>query len=349
MPGDEIFDSVRLRRDGVDFTQWPKLSCSAANQLDLDVSDLRLNGDRSLQFQGNGKISTAGSLRLFTDAPVASEKLSILANGNVGIGNPTPTTKLEVNGTIKATSFQGSFSGDGSALTNLSVTASQWQNGASSSISYSAGNVGIGVAPGYKLDVGGRMRVRQTKGNSTAGIWLSGYYRQEFDAAFVGMKSLEEVGFWGNTGAAGWRLFVDTSNGNLSVTGGAFKPGGGAWGSSSDKRLKDNIRPLTNALDRLLNLRGVVYEWKQPEKQGNLTGPQIGLIAQEVEEVFPDWVGVDSDGYKTLTIRGFEALTVEAFKQLKAENESLKARCETLEAKLEALYDRLQVIKSVEA
>jgi hypothetical protein len=60
MPGEEIFDSIRLRSDSVDFTQWPKLSCGDANQLDLDVSDLRLDADRSLQFQGNGQIRTGG-------------------------------------------------------------------------------------------------------------------------------------------------------------------------------------------------------------------------------------------------------------------------------------------------
>ena len=159
MPGDEIFDSIRLRRDSVDFTQWPKLSCGDANQLDLDVSDLRLDGDHSLQFQGNGQIRTAGSLRILTDSPVATEKLTILPNGNVGIGNVAPITKLEVSGTIKATTFQGNFAGDGSALTNLPVTANQWQNGASNSISYSAGNVGIGTpTPQGKLEVSGDIR-----------------------------------------------------------------------------------------------------------------------------------------------------------------------------------------------
>ncbi|XHX78800.1 MAG: hypothetical protein RBJ76_02385 [Stenomitos frigidus ULC029] len=162
MPGDEIFDSIRLRRDSVDFTQWPKLSCGDANQLDLDVSDLRLDGDRSLQFQGNGQIRTAGSLRILTDSPVATEKLTILPNGNVGVGNVAPSTKLEVSGTVKATTFQGKFEGDGSALINLPVApvaASQWPSGASGSISYTGGNVGIGTTtPQGKLEVSGDIR-----------------------------------------------------------------------------------------------------------------------------------------------------------------------------------------------
>ena len=42
-----------------------------------------------------------------------------------------------------------------------------------------------------------------------------------------------------------------------------------------------------------------------PEKQGGLTGTQIGLVAQEVEEVFPEWVGTDADGMKYVAIRRF--------------------------------------------
>jgi hypothetical protein len=51
--------------------------------------------------------------------------------------------------------------------------------------------------------------------------------------------------------------------------------------------------------------------------------------------VFPQWISTDPDGYKNMTVRGFEALAVEAFKQLKAEfkaeNEKLRARIEALE------------------
>lgn len=120
-------------------------------------------------------------------------------------------------------------------------------------------------------------------------------------------------------------------NGNLTVEGGAWKPGGGPFSVSSDVRLKKGIEPLRGALERLSRLRGVSFEWKEPEEQGNLTGSQMGLIAQEVEAVLPEWVEKDRNGYKMLTIRGFEALAVEAFKDLKRQNDEFRYRIEALE------------------
>jgi hypothetical protein len=129
---------------------------------------------------------------------------------------------------------------------------------------------------------------------------------------------------------------------NLVVTGNAFKPGGGSWGVASDIRRKQHVQPLVRALDKLLRLRGVSFEWKEPEQQGNLTGPQMGLIADEVEEVFPEWISADSEGYKQLTVRGFEALVVEAFRTLKAENDHIKVQNQTLETRMMTLEAKLQ-------
>lgn len=106
-----------------------------------------------------------------------------------------------------------------------------------------------------------------------------------------------------------------------------------------DTGLKTNIQPLKGALKKLLQLCGVTYEWKQPEAQANLTGPQMGLISQEVESVFPEWVGVDPTGYQTLAITGFEALSIEAIKELKAKSKAVTLRVQALETKLKALEE----------
>jgi hypothetical protein len=117
----------------------------------------------------------------------------------------------------------------------------------------------------------------------------------------------------------------------LEVNGTAGKPGGGPWSLASDERLKNNIRQLTGTLDKLLELRGVTFEYKDPAKIHELSGERIGMVAQEVEKVFPDWVDSGPDGFKRLTFRGFEALTVEALRDLRAEKD---ARIAQLEARL---------------
>jgi hypothetical protein len=292
------------------------------------------------------------------------QHVTIASNGNVGIGTTTLADRLNVDGRIRAGALTigpwpanptgyaciGSNLQDQNNAGNYALLVGTGQEAGTTYLNGSAaiglrirndqrvtiasnGFVGVGtMGPGYLLDVNGRMRVRQDrKGQLTAGIWLSSYSSVEADHAFVGMRTLNEVGFYGNTGVANWRLWVNTDNGNLTVAGNAFKPGGGAWGSSSDRRLKDNIRPLEGALGSLLKLRGVSYEWKDPDSQGGLDGPQIGFVAQDVESVFPDWVGLDAEGFKTLTIRGFEALVVEALKELKAENERLSGQLKQLQ------------------
>ncbi|MFC1888762.1 tail fiber domain-containing protein [Thermodesulfobacteriota bacterium] len=139
----------------------------------------------------------------------------------------------------------------------------------------------------------------------------------------------------------------------LEVNGSAAKPGGGSWTSSSDIRLKKNVETLEGALDDMLALRGVTFEWQEPEEHGNMTDIQMGMVAQEVEEVFPSWVGEDRDGYKDLTFRGFEALTTEAVRELnnkidalEAENEEMRRIVEEIRIEMEGMKALLGVARA---
>ena len=139
------------------------------------------------------------------------------------------------------------------------------------------------------------------------------------------------------------RLGVGTSTPSftLEVDGSAGKPGGGSWSVASDRRLKKDVRALKSALETLLALRGVTYEYKDPEAIRELPGRQTGFIAQEVEEVLPAWVDERADGMKALTIRGFEALCVEALREVVEESHVLRDENERLRAESEALAERL--------
>jgi len=101
----------------------------------------------------------------------------------------------------------------------------------------------------------------------------------------------------------------------------AAKPTSSSWTISSDRRLKKNIRTIDGALDQLMHLRGVTYQWKDPASQGDMAGTYTGMIAQDVEKVFPEWIRDDANGFKTLTVIGFEGIVVEALRELRAEKD----------------------------
>jgi hypothetical protein len=127
---------------------------------------------------------------------------------------------------------------------------------------------------------------------------------------------------------------------NLEVGINACKPGGGSWATCSDRRYKKNIRDLDGSLDNLLKLRGVTFEYKDPASINERHGQRVGLIAQEVEQVFPEWVVEKSDGYKMVAPSGFEALTVEALRELRQEKDrQLAAMKNEKDAQIAALQD----------
>ena len=97
----------------------------------------------------------------------------------------------------------------------------------------------------------------------------------------------------------------------------------GGWAAPSDSRLKHHITPLSSGtLDRLLALQGVTFQYNtNAPKNYFVPGVHTGFIAQEVEKVFPDWVSSDDTGYKLVAPKGFEALAVEALRELRIEKD----------------------------
>ena len=93
----------------------------------------------------------------------------------------------------------------------------------------------------------------------------------------------------------------------------------------SDARLKRDIEPIQNALGSILRLGGKTFTWRRDEfpEEGFAEGLDIGLIAQEVEEVLPQLVQEDRDGYKAIEYGKLTAVLVEAIKQLDAQNGAL--------------------------
>ncbi|MCH8904367.1 MAG: tail fiber domain-containing protein, partial [Bacteroidetes bacterium] len=89
---------------------------------------------------------------------------------------------------------------------------------------------------------------------------------------------------------------------------------------TSDRRLKKEIHTLENALDKVMALRGVSYYWRVDEfKDRNLDSRlQMGVIAQEIEEILPNVVDTDKEGYKSVQYTQLVPLLIEAMQEQQA-------------------------------
>ena len=105
--------------------------------------------------------------------------------------------------------------------------------------------------------------------------------------------------------------------------------------AGSDLRWKKNIVPISNAMSLVEALQGVSFEWRKDEfKDKNFEeGRQIGLIAQDVEQVIPEIVKTDKDGYKAIAYEKLTAVLVEALKEQQQRIRELTVRIEELEKK----------------
>lgn len=136
----------------------------------------------------------------------------------------------------------------------------------------------------------------------------------------------------------------------------------GTWNQCSDIKLKKNISPIENSLYKILNLKGVTYQWRKEEFASYKfeSGEKIGLIAQDVEKVFPELVRTESDGMKSVNYSNLTAVLVEAMKeqqkiiteqemQIKKQEQELaglKEHQNSLEVKISEQQEKINLILS---
>ena len=308
---------------------------------------------------GTDTVDTIGSLHTMS-----------LDGGNVGIGTTSPGSyKLNVqggntllSGNVDVGNFQGAdrfltLKVDGGNKYRSGVRFWAWQENFGYSIEHD------------ERDTGLHFKNHNVNADGTTAMVIKG----------------GNVGI-GTTDPAGQRLKVQ--GGNLHCTGKVYAEGGlvfwwgpdrqwkvldnrsGAYAGTvadagpSDLRFKTDVRPLRNALDKVLQLQGTVYRWgetglnyftrdiahrlsagpdatvaeeqqlwaaERDKAQRKLEGENIGLIAQAVESVVPEVVQEDDEGYKYIRYQQLTALLVEAIKEQNALVQTLMTRIARLE------------------
>ena len=171
----------------------------------------------------------------------------------------------------------------------------------------------------------GNVQVNETVGQRRFNVydatdaWIRLYCGSSADWIF-GSNGSDHAFKWYNqssNGVAGYKMNL-ASNGTLTVKGDVI-----AYGNPSDKRLKENIKPIDSALDKVSKLQGVTFDWKKSDSILDIK-EDIGFIAQDVQKVLPELVRENEDGMLSMRHQGIAPILLEAIKELKAEIEELK-------------------------
>jgi hypothetical protein len=263
-------------------------------------------------------------------------QFTLLGDGKVGIGTSSPGAKLDVAGSayVRGDSTDATFTSAGQLAIKRSTSdpVLSFHANAGSQIGniqmQASGTCGITVAVAQPLafTVNGSERARIS---STGELLLgatgdTGYKFTAYSASSAQMLYLRS-GASGDAGTAMIRLMKSDSTNTTSqifiqfivdannTNSGQINANGAsqaAFGSFSDVRLKENIENLPSQLNNILALRPVEFDYK------NGSGHQIGFIAQEMEQVYPDAIGVGED--EMLTVTGWsktEARLVKAIQE----------------------------------
>ncbi len=125
-----------------------------------------------------------------------------------------------------------------------------------------------------------------------------------------------QVGGEADFSSSVYALTLNT-NGVLSHSNGWNISTAGGLSGSSDARMKEDVQPIPHALSKLLQVRGVEFKWKQGAPDAGKRS--LGVIAQEVEKVFPELVGEGEKG-KTVAYAQLIAPMIEAMRELAAQD-----------------------------
>ena len=168
-------------------------------------------------------------------------------------------------------------------------------------------------------------------GDTYSAVWDKSANRLKFnDNAYIALGTGADATLYVNGSHAYFDLHAGIGNFYIrdgTTTRFTFDDGGdftatGNVTAYSDVTLKENIETIPNALDKVLRLRGVEYDRIDREEH------QIGVIAQEIEEVIPEVVITNEEGIKSVAYGNLVGLLIESVKELKAEVNDLKAKLE---------------------
>jgi Chaperone of endosialidase len=272
---------------------------------------------------------------------VPTTRMTIADSGFVGIGTPAPNGMLDIvrNGT--ANMIGRSYGGEGSGFkgqaargTFAAPTATQFGDELAEFTAAGYGTTGFNETAGWAAFAAENWT--DTAQGTALGFYSTPIGTNEAQL-YLGILENGNIGVGTPADVNGFptatdklQVFGDARVGNAGTNGCLmnFAGTGIAGTCASDRRFKKDITPFGSVLNQLTALQPVHYYWRAEDFPNRHFGNSrsYGLIAQDVEQVLPELVAIDSDGYKAVDYSQLPLLTIQAVKELKTENDVLKQR-----------------------
>ena len=281
-----------------------------------------------------------------------SNALTILKNGKVGIGEENPSGFLEVKAVNTGGEPNLNLIHEGTTGARINFSNTDTTNGNLWTIYGDSNDTDANsVFNIYHPNAPNGGNILQLRGDGQIGI--NGTPDTEFHVHHGGSGStdgfkLENLG----ANANWWRLYTVNSTGNLNLFSksqgatsvGNFNDVSGAYTSTSDRRLKKNFEDLYFKWNEFMKLKTLTYEYKA-EKDGT---KHIGLVAQDVEPIYPELVNYNSDeDVYHLNYAGFGVVAIKAIQEQQKIITEQASRIEELETKLSKNENRLNKVEAL--
>ena len=276
--------------------------------------------------------AAGGSSVSFTTSPntnqAATTRMTIDRDGNVGIGATVPTAKLHVEGTFQVRSSSSSIFNDTNNAENVRMLVSGTHFNAD------------GADKDFRVECPGEpYAIFLDSGEQRLFFGNSSVSENSSESIYVDVEpgnrhrflagNSREILYINRNGTDGTSLVFRKSN--VQVGGVSVTSSGTTYNTTSDRRLKDNIEPISDATDKLMDMKPVTHTWID-----NPEAPQVhGFIAQEMQEVIPEAVSGDaeSDEMMSMDYGRITPVIVAALQDALNEIKELKTRIDELENK----------------
>jgi hypothetical protein len=294
----------------------------------------------------------------FTEGGV--ESMRIDASGNLGIGTSSPTVRLNVFGTSSTALTLARFANTSTASVTTKTSAialcvadtegtvkdvavlTAYPNGVNAEqggLAFSTRGAGEAVAERMRIDSSGNVGIGATpSGNPRLTI-----RNNALTSTSRNTNNIISLATYGSgadcciqmTDSISYNTWFGQNNGGAYVTcvsgGVRLSAGGTSWASDSDERLKTDLKPIENAVQKVNSLRAVTGRYKTDEENTS----RSFLIAQDVQAVLPEAVVAQKDEIGTLSLAYTDVipLLVASIKEQQVMIEELKAKVAALEAK----------------